>query len=186
MKRSELQSRIDEFDETFGKWLFRTGDFLTLFPKESRENIVQSLHRHCQYGLLKSVCRGVYANHRARSRNRDVFALSRFLRPSNFVYLSREVRLQQLGLITQVYVDYLSLMTDGREQTFNTPYGMIKYAHTDRNWRSIRKHLIYNPDTGLWEADEELAILDLRRSRNDAHIGMYLEEKERRDGVHAF
>ena len=186
MKRSDLQTILDELDLKNGKWLFRTGDFLTLFPSESRETIVQSLHRHCKHGLLKSVCRGVYANHRARSRTRDIFALARFLRPSNFIYLSREVRLQQLGLSTQVYVDYLSLMTDGREQTFDTLYGRLKYAHTDRNWTSIREHLSYNPDSGLWEADEELATLDLRRSRNPAHIAMYLEEKERRDGVHAF
>lgn len=186
MKRSDLQRCLDEMDETFKKWLFRTGDFLTLFPTESKINIIQSLHRHARDGLLLRVCRGIYANHRARSRTRDAFVLARYLRPSNFVYLSREVRLQQLGLITQVYVDYLSLMTDGREQIFETPYGTLKYAHTDRDWKSIEKHLTYNPESGLFEADEELAISDLRRSRNHVHIGMFLEEKERREGIYAF
>ncbi len=186
MKRSELQTTLDEMDAVFKKWLFRTGDFLTLFPTESRENILQSLHRHVREGVLEGVCRGVYANQRARCRTHDAFALARFLRPRNFVYLSREVRLQQLGLITQVYVDYLSLMTDGRTQTFDTPYGIIKYAHTDRSWESISAHLTYNHESRLWEADEKLAILDLRKSRNQAHIGMFLEEKERMDGIHAF
>ena len=186
MKRSELQTALDEMDSVFKKWLFRTGDFLTLFPNESRENIVQSLHRHVRAGVLVRVCRGVYANDRARSRTHTAFVLARFLRPRNFVYLSREVRLQQMGLITQVYVDYISLMTDGRTQTFNTPYGIINYAHTERSWESISEHLTYNHETGLWEADEELATLDLRRSRNKAHIGMFLEEKERSVGAHAF
>lgn len=130
---------------------------------------------------MKSVCRGVYAKHRARSRKRDAFALARYLGPSNFVYVSRECRLQQLGLITQIFVGYLSLMTYGREQTFDTPYGNLKYAHTDRNWESNKDHLSYNPDSGLWEADEELAVLDLRRSRKLATIGMCEEELEREE-----
>ena len=186
MKRSDLQNHLDEMDENFGKWLFRIGDFLTLFPDESKANIIQSLHRHAHDGLLLRVCRGVYANHRARSRKRDLFVLARYLRPSNIVYLSREVRLQQLGLITQVYVGYLSLMTDGRDQTFETPYGTLKYTHTDRSWMSIKDHLTYNPESGLLEADEELAVSDLRRSRNATHISMFLEERERLTGSHAF
>ena len=186
MKRSALQRQLDEMDETFGKWLFRIGDFLTLFPDESKANIIQSLHRHAHEGLVLRVCRGVYANHRARSRKRDLFVLARYLRPSNIVYLSREVRLQQLGLITQVYVGYLSLMTDGRDQMFETPYGTLKYTHTDRSWASIKEHLAYNSETGLLEADEELAVSDLRRSRNSTHISMFLEEQERLTGSHAF
>ena len=104
----------------------------------------------------------------------------------NIVYLSREVRLQQLGLITQVFVDYLSLMTDGRDQTFVTPYGMLKFIHTDRRWSDLKDHLSYNPTSGLMEADEELAISDLKRSRDQEHIDLYLEQRERLTGTHAF
>ena len=186
MRESELRLSLNQIDHEFGKWIFTLGDFLVLFPNESRRNVLQSLSRYTKNGLLVRVCRGVYANHNARSRRRDAYTIARFLRPSEIVYLSKEVRLQQMGLITQVYVDYLSLMTSGRDQTFNTPYGIFSYTHTDRPWCYLKEHLSYNPSTGLMEADEGLAISDLRRSRNTSHLGMYLEECERRTGRHAF
>ena len=180
MKHSDILEKLIKMDEDHGKWLFRLSDLITMFPSESRRNILQSLSRYSKLGTVLRVCRGVYSYHHARSRKKDIFALARFLKPGKFVYLSREVRLQHLGLITQVHVGYLSLMTDGRSQTFDTPYGRLKYTHTDVPWVKIKDKVNYNPLYCLMEANEDLAVHDLKRSRSQIQIGMYTEEKERR------
>ncbi len=165
MKAAELLAVLDEQDRENRLWLFTPASFRVLFPEESEDSLKMSLRRHVKSGLLRQVKKGLYANERARCAPSDKLpALVPFLKPGDINYLSQESRLSQLGLISQMPLNYLSIMTRGNTQTFNTLYGKVQFTHTKRPMAFILDHTTVDRETGLLVADGHLALKDLMRS----------------------
>ena len=176
MKSRDLQAVLDDWDRLHQKWVFNIHDLANLFPQDTPCNLHNQLCRLTRNGILRRVARGVYANHRARSRRLTIYTLARHLRPRELLYISRETRLCELGIIPQQVLDYLTLTTHGRSYLFRTPYGRIEYTHTERSFEDVERHIRYNPFYGLFEADAELALRDLRTSRRN--LGLVREPKQ--------
>ena len=181
MKAKNLLAVLDEQDRDRRVWLYTPAMLRILFPKESDNSLKMSLRRHVRVGLLKKVKKGLYANERARSAPLDKLpALVPCLRPGQINYVSKENRLSEFGVISQMPLNHLSVMTSGASQTFNTCYGTIEFAHTQRPIKFILDHTEVDPATGLLVADEALARRDANRSGSKS-LRELIHEQEQKD-----
>ena len=181
MKAKDLLAVLDEQDRDGWVWLYTPAMLRILFPEESDDSLKMSLRRHVRAGLLKKVKKGLYANERARSAPPDRLpALVPWLRPGQINYVSKENRLSEFGVISQMPLNHLSVMTSGASQTFATRYGRIEFVHTQRPIQFILDHTEIDPGTGLLVADEALARRDVNRSGNKS-IRALIREQEQKD-----
>lgn len=157
-------------DREFGIWLFTFSMFRAMFPNESESSRKAQLRSLSRRSYLLRVCRNLYANDYARSRpGAPLKALVPYLRPRSLNYLSRESRLSELGSISQIPIDYLTVMTTGRSAIYRTAYGMIEFSHTARPMSKILAGTSQE-GSGLLVACEDLAVADLRRARRNLHM----------------
>lgn len=177
MKTSTLLRTLDLQDAQNNIWLFTPSMWRILFPLEPDESLRISLQRHVKSGVLKKVKKGLYANERARCcpSYDKLNALVPYLKPGEINYISQESRLSDLGIISQIPLTYLSLMTTGNSQTFKTCYGTIQFTNTKRNIEFILNHVNYSDFDHLLVADETLALRDLRRAGRN--WGLVLEQR---------
>ncbi len=125
--------------------------------------MLKALARHQQTGVIERIARGLYVNPRASCLPSDLLsALVPFLRPWDFNYLSLESALSEAGWISQI-PSRLTLMTTGRSQIFNTPYGTIEFVHTMRAEGKLRNELRFDPQRELAVATPSRALRDLKR-----------------------
>lgn len=171
MKSAELLKTLDQQDRENRLWLFNTAMFRVLFPDETDNSLKMSLRRHVQAGILRQVRKGLYANERARSAPGDhLTALVPYLKPNDINYLSQETRLSQLGLISQMPLDYVTLMTTGNSQVFKTCYGTVEFTHTKQPIALILSHTTVDEATGLLVADGYLAVRDLKHAKRNLDL----------------
>jgi hypothetical protein len=171
MKSAELLKTLDQQDLENQMWLFNTAMFRVLFPNETDNSLKMSLRRHVQAGILRQVKKGLYANERARSAPGDrLTALVSYLKPNDINYFSQETRLSQLGLISQMPLDYVTVMTTGNSQVFKTCYGAVEFTHTKQPIALILTHTMVDEETGLLIADEYLALRDLKNARRNLDL----------------
>ena len=165
MNTATLLQTLDVMDQENQLWLYTKAMFRILFPQETEDALKKSLQRHLRSGILQKVSKNLYANERARSAAVDRLpALVPYLKPSEINYISQESRLSQLGEISQMPLNYLSMMTSGSSRIFRTRYGDVQFTHTKRPIEYILAHTETDPVTGLLAADSTLALKDLMRS----------------------
>lgn len=161
MIASALLGTLERWDRA-GIWSFPLHTLSQLFD-EPADTLNKSLARHQRAGLIERIARGLYINPRARSLPPDVLsALVPFLRPWDLNYLSLESALSEAGWISQI-PSRLTLMTTGRSQTFDTPYGTLEFTHTARNIDTLRDDLVFDAHRKLLVAKPGRALKDLRR-----------------------
>jgi hypothetical protein len=160
MKRSELVKRLAEADLA-SVWAFTPASFGALLGKSEPNYIKLMMKRLTDQDVLIRAARGVYVNPQARSLPADVRrGLLRFLRRREINYVSLESKLSEAGAISQIAAA-LTCMTTGSPGTFETPWGIIEFTHTDRDI-DIEKD-VYRRDDGTLEATVARAARDLRR-----------------------
>lgn len=179
MKSSTLLNTLDLQDAQNSCWIFTPSMWRILFPLESNDSLKASLQRHVKSGLLRKVKKGLYANERAKCcpSYDKLNALVPYLKPGEINYISQESRLSDLGVISQIPLTYLSLMTTGNSQTFQTCYGAVQFTSTKRDLGFILKNTSFSASDRLLVANENLALLDLRRSGRN--WGLVLEQRKK-------
>ena len=182
MKTKELFERLDQFDRQYGKWLFTVHDLRILFPERTKGNFHNQLTEMVRNRYLTRVCRGVYANRYARSRPYwTSIAVAAFLRPRELIYVSRETRLSDLGFISQMMPDYLTLTTTGPSQLYKTCFGRVEFTHTKQQVHNLLPHLEYDHQLQIFQASAALAWKELKRSARNTDL--VLEQVEKYDDV---
>jgi hypothetical protein len=160
MKRSELTKRLLEVDRG-SVWAFTPASFGALLGKSEPNYLKLMMKRLTDQGVLVRAARGVYVNPLARSLPADIRrGLLRFLRPREISYVSLESKLSEAGAISQI-TTALTCMTTGSPGTFETPWGIIEFTHTDRD--IDLEEDVYRRDDGTLEATVARAARDLRR-----------------------
>ncbi|MDN5842901.1 MAG: hypothetical protein L0H54_05570 [Alcaligenaceae bacterium] len=143
----------------------------TAFPDESEKTFSEGLARLVAAGLLTRAARGVYVNEAAKSRSgHTIEQIARALRPADLSYVSLESALSEYGVISQIPVDRITLMTTGRSGEFHTPYGTIEFVHTDRSPTRLREDTLDLEDRPLRIARVDIALRDLRRVGRNLHL----------------
>lgn len=130
------------------------------------------LSRATKAGLLRRVCRGIYFRpvrdypaghllHHAAAR----------LRAEEFNYLSLETVLSETGIISQVPLNWISLMTSGRSHVVDCgDYGHIEFVHTAQRPADVAPELVSDTGRRLWRASVRQALRDMKATRRSMEL----------------
>jgi hypothetical protein len=88
------------------------------------------------------------------------------LRASGFNYISLETALSDAGVISQVPINWITLMSSGRSQVVDCgDFGRIEFVHTAQLPGELTEELTYDLERRLWRASARLALRDMRATR---------------------
>ena len=130
------------------------------------------LSRAAKAGLLKRVCRGIYFYPETDySLGNLLFHAAARLRAGEFNYVSLESVLSDAGVISQVPMQWVSLMTSGRSHVVDCgDYGHIEFIHTTQRPAEVCPELTYDPKSRLWRASVRQAMRDMRATRRSLDL----------------
>lgn len=163
MNKEHASNVLKEQDRQ-GKYIFTNRDLSKLFPEDSFKTFNEGLKRLVKSGVLKRVCRDVYVNEDARQF--DSYAIERIaktLRRGEYNYVSLESMLSEYGVISQIPIDRITIMTTGRKGIYKTAYGVIEFTHTKRTVKDILNNTTKINERPLRMAKKQAALRDLKR-----------------------
>ena len=169
MKRQDASALLRKFAEN-GRWVYRTADLKKLFHEEPAATLRSTLKRLIAARVLVRAIRDVYVFNDDCSWPTDLLEqLAAAARRGEFCYVSLESALAEYGVISQIPVDRLTVMTTGRSGELATPMGVLEFTHTGR---SVAEILDGSRDVGrvLRLATREAAIRDLKRVGRNLHL----------------
>ena len=154
-----------------GRAVFTFPDMRMMFPDESAKTLSESLGRLVRAGLLERVGKGLYFNPLSqRGHGRLLEEIAAAMRGGEYNYTSLECALSEWGVISQIPMQYLTVMTTGRKGTFRTPYGTIEFTHTKRSVADILRNTIIMDPPRLRLATAPAAYRDLKRVGRNLHL----------------
>ena len=190
MNKSQAIQKIRDFDKK-GKFVFKKHDMGKLFPDDNPKALEEGLRRLVKAGLLIRACHGVYVNDYAQSKDSYLIEhIAKLLRRGEYNYVSLESMLSEYGIISQIPIDRLTIMTTGRKGIYKTPYGVIEFTHTKRSVADILNSIKKIEGRPLRVATKETAVRDLKRvGRNinllhqeSNEVGKVLDENPKKKG----
>ncbi len=130
------------------------------------------LSRATKAGLLKRVCRGIYFYpQRDYPMGNLLFHAAARLRAREFNYISLETVLSDAGAISQVPINWITLMTSGRSHVVDCgDFGHIEFVHTAQRPEDVSAELSYDPERRLWRASVRQALRDMRATRRSMEL----------------
>jgi hypothetical protein len=93
------------------------------------------------------------------------------LRASTFNYISLETSLSDAGAISQMPINWITLMSAGRSNTIDCGvWGSIEFVHTAKRPDAVASQLHYDTRCHLWRASLALALQDMRATRRNLDL----------------
>src|SRR3989339_1507785 len=154
------------------RYLFVLQDLHVLLPHLNDVAFKTFMTRAVTSGYLDRFCRGLYAYKAATySQGLLLFHAAAYLRSDQFNYISLETALSDAGVISQIPINYISIMTSGRSNKIDCgKFGSIEFIHTEQKPTDIMNELVYDADCRLWRAMVPLAIKDMKRVRRNIDL----------------
>lgn len=154
------------------RYLFTPADMRALVADISDEAYRALLSRAGKSGKLERVCRGLYIYHPAKPvPGRLLFHAAARLRVHEFNYISLETALSDSGIISQIPMNWITLMSSGRSSIINCGHwGNIEFIHTSQKPAELVQHLHYDSPCRLWRASTHLALRDMRMTRRNLDL----------------
>lgn len=145
-------------------YLFSLEELSSIFPELERSALKNLISRSTRKGILERVCNGVYINPRAPFHSGYLlYHTASMLRASSFSYLSMESVLSDAGIISQIPISWICLMTSGRSYTFDCGrWGRIEFIHTKKQPAVLIDQISYDSTIRLWRASVHLALQDMK------------------------
>lgn len=168
---------LDKYSSQAG-YVFHLNDLRNMFPDESERALKSSIKRLVDADILTRAAQRVYVYNRALKDSFILERIARTIRRGEYNYVSLESALSQYGVISQIPIDRLTVMTTGRSGEFKTPWGVIEFSHTDRSVRDILDGTI-ETKSPMKFAKKSTALRDLRRVGRNTHL---IDAWELRDG----
>ncbi len=161
MKQIEATRTLDSWDKK-GRSVFRKRDLSLIFG-ENGKTLDQTLARLMESGILQRVAHGIYLYSFSKHVGpMTIEHIARNLRRGELTFESLESALSQYGVISQIPLDRITLMTTGRSGEYRTPYGTIEFTHTKADAGTIRANIIDREDHPLPIANKQYAYANLR------------------------
>jgi len=150
-------------------YLFTLHDLRALCPGLSMAAFKTLLSRSVQAGYLRRICRGLYAYERAiPPTGLLLFHAAALLRANELNYISLETALSDAGVIPQIPISYITIMSSGRSSTiFCGQYGTIEFVHTNQKPEALMTQLTYDVACRLWRASVSQALRDLKMTHRN-------------------
>ena len=153
-------------------FLFSLADLSSLFPELSSEALYALIGRAVKNDLLQRVCRGIYLYLvKGYPSGLLLYRVAARLRAHEFNYISLESALSDSGVISQIPLNWITLMSSGRSHTIDCgKWGHIEFIHTKKMLAQLVPDLVYDKQCGLWRASDSLALQDMKATRRNIDI----------------
>ena len=169
MKTTTAIHQLASFDKK-GRYIYSNADLAKMFNQDNKRTLHAGISRLIDAGILTRACNGVFVYNLAHSKDSNCLEqIAKTIRRGEYNYVSLESALSEHGVISQIPIDRLTLMTTGRSAEYNTPYGTIEFTHTKRKVTDIleRTTIINRP---LRLALKQTAYRDLKRVGRNIHL----------------
>lgn len=154
-----------------GKYIFSNQDLHKFFPNDSFKTFNEGLKRLVKSGILKHACRNVYINEEAKQFDSyTIERIAKTLRRGEYNYISLESMLSEYGVISQIPMDRITVMTTGRKGNYKTSYGVIEFTHTKRSIKDILDNTSQVKERPLRMALKKTALRDIKRVGRNTHL----------------
>lgn len=153
-------------------YLFTLQNMRSLCPNLSNIAFKTLLSRAEKAGYVKRICRGIYVYKKAiPSNGLLLFHAASLLRANDFNYISLETALSDAGVISQIPINWISIMSSGRSNIIHCgDCGTIEFIHTAQKPIDVMKELSYDTKCGLWRANVVLALRDMKMTRRNCDL----------------
>lgn len=173
MNRIQAIKTLREWKEK--RHVFTSHSLSQLFPEDNPKTFSEGLKRLVKVGLIERVCRNIYVNPDRIADRYLIEKIAKALRPGCYNYVSLESMLSEYGVISQILVDRLTVMTTGRKGVYKTSYGVIEFTHTKRSIADILNHTYFVDDRPLRISSKAVAWRDLKRVGRNINL---VDERE--------
>jgi len=159
-----------------GQTLFTLADLRATLPEHSFGAFRAVIMRAEREGILRRVCRGLYRYPATGSSDGLLlYHAAARLRAGAFNYISLESALSDAGVISQIPMNHVTLMSSGRTATLSCGgFGSIECVHTKKRPAELANQLVYDARCHLWRASVALALRDMTA----AHRNLDLVQQE--------
>lgn len=173
MNRMQAFQTLQAWDKK-GKYVFTKHELGTLFFRDTPKTLAEGLRRLVKDGLLIRACRSLYVNPYAHSFDGyTIEHIAKALRYGEYNYVSLESILSEYGVISQVPLDRLTVMTTGRKGLCKTRYGVIEFTNTKRTIENLLESTLVVKNRPLRIATKAAAWRDLKRvGRNTEMVNL--------------
>jgi predicted transcriptional regulator of viral defense system len=153
-------------------YLFSLYDLKALCPTLSDAAFKTLLSRAVKLNYLERICRNLYAYESVRyAQGLLLFHAAAHLRSHQFNYISLETVLSDAGVISQIPINTISIMSSGRSnKIFCGKYGMIEFVQTTQKPEKIMHLLSYDHNCRLWRASVTLAMRDMKKTNRNMDL----------------
>lgn len=154
------------------RYLFTPDDLRVLVPDLSDGAYKTLLSRAAAEGHLARLCRGLYIFERAKPDSGLVlFHAAARLRASQLNYISLETALSDLGVISQIPINWITLMSSGRSSIISCgKWGRIEFVHTRQQPQSLIGNIQYDAACRLWRASAGQALRDMKAAKRNLDL----------------
>lgn len=152
--------------------LFAPADLRALVPEISDGAFRTLLTRAVSEGFLERPCRGIYLVNAATGQDGMIlYHIAARLRANELNYISLETALSDAGLISQIPIGRITIMSSGRSNTISCGrYGTIEFVHTGRKASDLMDQLSYDSRCRLWRASNALARRDMNLTHRNKDL----------------
>jgi len=152
--------------------LFTLRDLKVLLPELSEGAFKTLLSRAVKTGYLTKVCRGLFL-HKQSFINDGLllFQAAAKLRAGSFNYISLETVLSDAGVISQLPINRIFIMSSGRSNVISCGiFGSIEFVHTSQQAQEMEGQIFYDARCKLWRANVAQALRDMRCTRRSTDL----------------
>lgn len=153
-------------------YLFVYRDLRLVLPQISDGAFKTLLSRIAATGLLIRLCRGLYLYPKTQTKDGLLlYHAAATLRANNFNYIILETDLSDVGVISQIPLNWITLMSSGRSYCLPCKdCGTIEFVHTNQKPADLAPLLFYDDRCGLWRAKVFLALQDMKNTRRNCDL----------------
>ena len=153
-------------------YLFTLADLRTALPTLSPGAFKVLMSRAEKSTLFKRVCRNLYLYPNVPyQKGLLLFHAAARLRADEFNYLSLESVLSEAGVVSQVPINWITVMSSGRRNVIRCgEWGTIEFVHTEHRPADVCSQLEYDARCHLWRASVPLALRDMKATRRNLDI----------------
>ncbi len=144
--------------------LFTPADLRSVLSNHSDAAFKTLLSRAVSEGHLTRLCRGLYLYEKAGpDRGLILPHAAAKLRPLGLNYLSLETVLSDAGIISQIPMNRIMVISSGRSAVIDCGrWGSIEFVKTCQRPDELVGNLAYDPVARLWRANVKQALRDMR------------------------
>jgi hypothetical protein len=152
------------------RYLFAPSDLAAAVPDCPNLNVL--LSRAVTAGILQRVCRGIYLYPvKDYPAHLLLFHAAARLRSAHFNYISLETALSDAGIISQIPMGRVTLMSSGRSHVIDCGnLGSLEFVHTNQKPNQLAAELTFDSECHLWRASPRLALRDLKATRRSQDL----------------